>query len=236
MKSWSGLQRRKSGAYLFPIVSASPFQVPCRWRWKAGSSSSDLAKKVEEAKRTLDTECRNAGVNGADEAKQSHDARREALQSISRLKELEKEDLRDLAYEELERKVKGLGKRVPAYPEARKTGTALPGDLEEAKKELRKAEEDQKKYGKALEEARKELEEARKVKEGVSSLHQKVMVEFQLKNQELTRAEEELERSRLINSDGKLESSVIEADRKVNTEESNVASVDSDLPAGILIG
>ena len=196
---------------------------------KAGSSSSDLARKVEEAKQTLEVECRNAGVNSADEAKQFYDARRDAKQSIERLKELEKEDLRDLAYEELERKVKGLGKRVPAYPEARITGPGLPGDLEEAKKELRKAEEDQKKSGKALEEARKSMEEARKVEEGLSSQHQKVIVELQLKNQEFTRAEDELERSRSITSDGEVEASVIECDELVTLEEGKVVSVDAAL-------
>ena len=196
---------------------------------KAGSSSSDLARKVEEAKQTLEAECRNAGVNSADEAKQFYDARRDAKQSIERLKELEKEDLRDLAYEELERKVKGLEKRVPAYPEARITGPGLPGDLEEAKKELRKAEEDQKKSGKALEEARKSMEEARKVEEGLSSQHQKVIVELQLKNQEFTRAEDELERSRSITSDGEVEASVIECDELVTLEEGKVVSVDAAL-------
>ncbi len=196
---------------------------------KAGSSSSDLARKVEEAKQTLEVECRNAGVNSADEAKQFYDARRDAKQSIERLKELEKEDLRDLAYEELERKVKGLEKRVPAYPEARITGPGLPGDLEEAKKELRKAEEDQKKSGKALEEARKSMEEARKVEEGLSSQHQKVIVELQLKNQEFTRAEDELERSRSITSDGEVKASVIECDELVTLEEGKVVSVDAAL-------
>ena len=46
--------------------SGTPLQVEV----KAGSSSSDLARKVEEAKQTLEAECRNAGVNSADEAKQ----------------------------------------------------------------------------------------------------------------------------------------------------------------------
>jgi predicted ATP-dependent endonuclease of OLD family len=79
----------------------------------AGSSSSDLSKKVEEAKQKLDAVCNDAGVNNADEARQSYDARREALQSIARQKEIKKENLRDLTYEELERKVIGLGKGVP---------------------------------------------------------------------------------------------------------------------------
>ena len=90
---------------------------------------------------------------------------------IERLKELEKEDLRDLAYEELERKVKGLEKRVPAYPEARITGPGPFGETwKRRKKELRKAEEDQKKVRKKpWKKPVSPLEEARKVEEGLSS-------------------------------------------------------------------
>ena len=200
----------------------------------AGSSSSDLSTKVEEAKQKLEAECRNAGVTGADEAKQSHDARRDALQSIARLQELEKEDLRDLAYEELERKVKGLGKRVPAYPEARKTGpvppeNVLPENLEDAKKELRRAEESLKTADKVLGKWRTELEAARNARDELKSLHQKFMVEFQLKDQELIRAREELERSRKAVTDDDLESADIESARLVHNREENVMSAESDL-------
>ena len=54
----------------------------------AGSSSSDLSKKVEEAKQQLESVCNDARVNNADEARQSYDARREAQQSIARQKEI----------------------------------------------------------------------------------------------------------------------------------------------------
>ena len=40
----------------------------------AGSSSSDLSKKVEEAKQKLDAVCNDAGVSNPDEARQSYDA------------------------------------------------------------------------------------------------------------------------------------------------------------------
>ena len=148
---------------------------------------------------------------------------------MEELQEFEKEDLRDLTYEELERKVKGLGKRVPSYPESRKTGPSLPANLEEAKKELRRAEEDLKTADKAMEKWKVELEAARNLRDELRAMHQKFMVEFQLKDQELNRAKEELELSRKIISDGELESSVIECTRQVNIEEMNVASSESDL-------
>ena len=195
----------------------------------AGSSSSDLSKTVEEAKQKLDAECNDAGVSNADEARQSYDARREAQQSRARQKEIEKENLRDLTHEELERKVIGLGKGVPAYPAARIPEPKLPENLEAAKKELRSAEGDLEEANKTWEEARTELDAARKVRDGLRERHQKVRVELDLKAEELNRAEDELARSRKITSDDDLESEHSKFTKLVHTEEENVKSAETDL-------
>ena len=195
----------------------------------AGSSSSDLSKKVEEAKQKLDAVCNDAGVSNADEARQSYDARREAQQSIARQKEIAKENLRDLTYEELERKVIGLGKGVPAYPVARIPAPKLPENLEAVKKELRSAEGDVEKANKAWEEARTELDAARKVRDKLRERHQKVRVELDLKAEELNRAEDELARSRKITSDDDIESEHSKSTKLVHTEEENVKFAETDL-------
>jgi len=101
----------------------------------AGSSSAELLRKVEEAKQKLDALCKDAGVNNADEARQSYDVRLEAQRSIVRQKDIEKENLRDLTYEELERKVIGLTKSVPVYPAGRVPEPKLPENLEASKKD-----------------------------------------------------------------------------------------------------
>jgi DNA repair exonuclease SbcCD ATPase subunit len=195
----------------------------------AGSSSSDLSRKVEEAKQKLDAVCNDAGVSNADEARQFYDARREAQRSIARQKEIEKENLRDLTYEELERKVIGLGKGVPAYPAARIPEPKLPENLEAAKKELGSAEGDVERANKAWDEARTELDGARKVRDGLRERHQKVRVELDLKAEELNRAEDELARSRKITSDDALESEHSKSTKLVHTEEENVKSAETDL-------
>ncbi|MCJ7687131.1 MAG: AAA family ATPase, partial [Desulfobacteraceae bacterium] len=195
----------------------------------AGASSSDLSRKVEEAKQRLDAVCNDAGVSNADEARQSYDARREAQRSMARQKEIEKENLRDLTYEELERKVIGLGKNVPAYPAARIPEPRLSENLEAAKKELRSAGGDLGKADKAWEEARTELDAARKVRDGLRERHQKVRVELDLKAEELIRAEDELARSRKITSDDDLESEHSKSTKLVHTEEENVKSAEIDL-------
>ena len=195
----------------------------------AGASSSDLSKKVQEVKQKLDAICNDAGVGNADEARQSYDARREAQQTIARRKEIEKESLRDLRYEELERKVIGLGKGVPAYPAARKPEPKLPENLEAAKKELRSAEGDLEKTNKAWEETRTELDAARKVRDGLRERHQKVRVKLDLKAEELNRSQDELARSRKITSDEDLESKHSKSTKLVHTEEEDVKLGEIDL-------
>ncbi|MBW2366644.1 MAG: AAA family ATPase [Deltaproteobacteria bacterium] len=195
----------------------------------AGSSSSDLSKKVEEAKQKLDAFCADAGVGNPDEARQSYDARREAQQSVERQKEIDKENLRDLTYEELERKVIGLGKGVPAYPAARIPEPKLPENLKAANRELQSAKGDLEKANKAWEEARAELDEARNVRDGLRERHQKVRVKLDLKAEELNRAADELARSRKITSDGGLELVHSKCAKLVHTEEDIVKSAETDL-------
>ena len=195
----------------------------------AGSSSSVLAEKVEEAKQKLDTACKGGGVSNGDEARQSYEVRREAQQSLARQNEIEKEGLRDLTYEELERKVIGLGKGVPAYPAARIPEPQLPESLESAKKELLSAQAGLEKASKAWEEARTELDAARKVRDGLRERHQQVKVELRLKAEERTRIEDELARSRKTTSDDDLESELSKSTRLAHTEEENLKSAETDL-------
>jgi DNA repair exonuclease SbcCD ATPase subunit len=195
----------------------------------AGASSSELSKMVQDAKQKLDAVCNDAEISNADEARQSYDARREAQQSIARQKEIEKENLRDLTYDNLERKVIGLGKGVPAYPSSRIPEPELPENLEAAKKELRSAEGDLEEVNKAWEEARMELDAARKVRDGLRERYQKVRVELDLKAEELNRAEDELARSRKMTPDDILESEHSKSTRLVRAEEENVESAEKDL-------
>ena len=195
----------------------------------AGSSSSDLLKKVNEAKQKLGALCNNAGVSNTDEARQSFEARREAQQSIARRKEVEKENLRDLTYEELERKVIGLGKGVPAYPTARVLKPYLPLNLESAKEELRSAEAGLERANAAWEEARAELDSARKVRDTLRERYQKVRVELDLKADELQRAKDELSRSRRNASDDYLESEHLKCTKAARKEEDNVKSAEANL-------
>jgi len=195
----------------------------------AGSSSSNLLKKVEDTKQKLDAVCNDAGVSNADEARQSFDVRREAQQSIARQKEIETENLSDLIYEELERKVIGLGKSVPTYPTNRVPEPNLSPDLESAKKELESAEDGLETASKVWEEARKKLDAARKLADRLNKKYQKVKVELDLKNDEIKHVESKLARSRKSTSDDELESDLSKYTETVRTEEENVKSAEVNL-------
>ena len=171
-----------------------------------GSSLSNLSKKVEDANQKLDAACKDAGVSNADEAMESFDVRREAQQSIERQKEIEKENLRDLTYEELEKKVTGLQKSVPTYPIDRVPEPNLPPNLESAKKELRSSEDGLEPASKVWGEARKKLDAARKLYDGLDKKYQKLKVELDLKDDELKHVESRLARSRKSTPDDELES------------------------------
>ena len=221
----------KDEEFALPVSDRIRVTVPGSLQMEvtAGSSSSDLLKKVEEAKQKLDTVCNDAGVSNADEARQSYDARREAQRSLARQKEIEKENLGDLTYEGLEKRVMGLGKSVPVYSSTRVTEPVLPENLDIAKKILRSAEGDLEKTNRDWERARTELDAARKVHDGLSERYQKVRVELELKVKELNRAEDELARSRKITSDADLESEHSESTKLVLTEEKIVRSAETDL-------
>jgi len=195
----------------------------------AGSSLSNLLKKVEDAKHKLDAACKDAGVSNADEAMESFDVRREAQQSIERQKEIEKENLRDLTYEELERIVTGLEKTVPAYPTDRLPEPNLPPNLESAKKELGSEGDVLETANKAWEEARKKLDEARNLHDGLNKKYQKVKVKLDLKDGELKHVESKLERSRKSTPDDELESELSKYTETVRTEKENFKSVEANL-------
>jgi hypothetical protein len=106
----------------------------------AGSSASKLSKAVEESRRKLDEACKDSGVGDPNEARIAYDARRDALRRIEDRNRIESENLRDLTYDQLEKKVMGLELSVPAYPLTRVQDPRIAPNLESAKKEQQNAE------------------------------------------------------------------------------------------------
>ena len=195
----------------------------------AGASAADLGQRFEEAEKILESASAAAGVSSPEEAREAFEERREALRLIKTRDQAEQENLRDLTYEQIERKVIGLGKSIPVYPDTRVSTPPLCSDLESSMKELRKAE-------KSLDEARQDWEAARDARNAVREVRDKLRessretrIQLNLKEDDLRHAEEELSRARARISDEELRTNLEKATGEVRLQEGNFRDAESAL-------
>jgi len=197
----------------------------------AGSSTEGLSRKVEDAREGLNHACATAGVQNPDEARKAFEERRDASRHVETKGQVEKENLRDLTYEQLERKFYGLQKGVPEYLAKRVPEPAICPDLDSAKKERANAEEVQRKANSDWESAREALDAARTVREGLNTKNQEARVQLDLLGKDLRHAQENLEKARKGVPDDALDLNLAEAVRAVAREEGNVGSAEASLKA-----
>jgi len=197
----------------------------------AGSSTEVLSRKAEEARRLLDDACLAAGVAGPDEARQAFEQRREASRDVKNKVRIEKENLRDLTYEQLEGKLYRLQKDVPGYLARRVPEPAICPDLESAKTEWISAEAAQRKANAEWERAREAVEAKRGARERLNTNYQEARVQLDLLAKDLKRAQESLERARKAVSDDALKVNLDKAVRAVADEKQNVDSAEASLKA-----
>ena len=187
----------------------------------AGSSTEGLSRKVEDARRVLESACAAAGVANPDEARRAFEERREASRHVESKGQVEKDNLRDLTYEQLERKLLGLQQSVPDYLAKRVREPSICPDLDSAKKERANAEEAQQKANSEWEAAREALDAARSIREGFNTKHQEARVQLELLAKDLKQSQENLEKARKSVPDDVLDLNLDEAVRAVATEEAN---------------
>ncbi len=197
----------------------------------AGSSTEGLSRKVEEARRDLDNACAAAGVANPDEAQKALEERREASRHMESKGQVEKDNLRDLTYEQLERKLHSLQKGVPDYLVKRAPEPAICADLDSAKKEWVNSESAQREVNSKWEAAREALDAARSVREGLNTKHQEKRVQLDLLAKNLKYAQEDLEKTRKGVPDDALELNLAETVRTVAAEDANVGSAEASLKA-----
>jgi DNA repair exonuclease SbcCD ATPase subunit len=197
----------------------------------AGTSTEKLSKKVAEARDSLESACRKAGVDNPEEARKAFEQRREAERIVKSKGEIEKENLRDLTYEQFEKKLIGLAKTVPDYLTKRVEKPEISSDLESAKKDRANAEDAQRKANLEWEEARESSDSARNVRDSLNATYQKARVQLEMLAQDLSRAREQLNRAVEAAPDEELESNLAEATRVVSLEKSNVESAEASLKA-----
>lgn len=195
----------------------------------AGSSTEGLTRKVVEARSALEAACGAAGVANLDEARKALDERREASRHVETKGQVEKDNLRDLTYEQLEKKLLGLQQSVPDYLTKRVREPAICPDLESAKKERANAEAAEQKASGESEAARESFDGARNVRDGLSAKHQEARIQLDLLANELDHARESLDRARKTVPDDALETNLTEAVGAVSGEEASVRAAETSL-------
>lgn len=197
----------------------------------AGSSADGLSRKVEDARRALDHVCAKAGVSSPDEARTGFEERREATRHVESKVEVEKDNLRDLTYEELHKKLLGHQQAVPGYLANRVADPAICPDLDSAKKERASAEALQQETVRQWESARESLDAARSVRDGLNTKHQELRVQLDLLSTDLNQARETLERTRKSVADDALEAALANAVRSAASEDTSVRDAETSLEA-----
>jgi DNA repair exonuclease SbcCD ATPase subunit len=101
----------------FQVPDRVSLTVPGRLEMEiaAGSSVDTLSKEVEEAENRLSKICASLGITGADKSREAFEERQEASRHVEDMRRIEKENLRDLSYDELVGRILRLQQIVPAY-------------------------------------------------------------------------------------------------------------------------
>jgi hypothetical protein len=195
----------------------------------AGSSADGLSRRVEETRRVLDDACAKAGVSSPDEARKAFEDRREATRHVESKSQVEKDNLRDLTYEELDKKLLGLQQAVPGYLAKRVAAPVICQNLDAAKKERASAEALlQEKVGEC-ETGRESLDAARSVRDGLNIKHQEARVQLDLLSKGLSQARENLDRARKSVPDDAMETTLASAVQAVASEEGAVRTAEAFL-------
>lgn len=197
----------------------------------AGSSAEALSRKVEDARRVLDDVCAKAGVSNPDQARTAFEERREATRHLESRAQVEKDNLRDLTYGELDKKLLSLQQAVPVYLAKRVVEPTICPDLDSAKKERAGAEALQQETVRQWESARESFDAARSVRDCLNTKHQESRVQLDLLSKDLSQARESLEQARKSVPDDALETALANAVQAVASEDASVRAAETSLKA-----
>ncbi|MCL6107062.1 MAG: AAA family ATPase [Actinobacteria bacterium] len=197
----------------------------------AGSSLEDLSDAAAKAGKILDDLCRKAAVADPASARKAYDERAEAEKTVAGKKQIEKADLRDLSYEELEQKINGLDARVSGYLESRMKTAAMAADLDSAKVERNASAEALEKAARELERTRQTMEVLREVREEKNGALRDAQTEIRLLDERLRNDRESLNDARSVKNDQALQKELEAASKKVVEEEEAAQAARNTLEA-----
>ncbi len=181
-----------------------------------GTSSGGLARQLQEAEEKLAAVLEEYGVKDSSDARKMIQAREKAELQIAGVKEVEKQDLRDLTFEELTGRIEGLHEGAATYLEDRVETPPIADSLDSARKAQQEAEEEfvaaEQKHASADRSHRDAENAQNKIREQVANTEgQTSKIE-----KDLADMTEELETARKVVSDQNLEGKWAELQKRAD--------------------
>jgi uncharacterized protein YhaN len=224
--------RLEKGAELsYPVSDKVNFSVPKKFdiEISAGSSVDALSKKVGEARDKLDNMCASFGITGPDRVREAFEERRTASAQIANLEQVEKENLRDLSYEDLGQRIVGLQQRITAYLPNRMTDPPICGNLDLAEVEFAKIDKVRVSSENAWETTKSVLDHAKEIFDDRKEDHIKAQALWEHRKKELAGLKKILDHERAIAPDEGISKTLNEAVNAVTK-----AHVDFDSASAML--
>jgi hypothetical protein len=232
-KDGASITLKKGRELSYTVPDMVNFVVPDKFEMevRAGSSIETLSKKVEDALEKLSDLCTSAGITSVDNAREAFEERQNASRQTNELKKVEKDNLRDLIYEELAGLLLRKQQSVPAY---------LPGRMLEPKildnSDLTKAEMER--LGKILpginkkwENAKSAFDEAKKVCEKRNSQYVEDRTLLEQYQKDLVKLEGILRKERDIVTDEEISKAMVNALSATTEAQNGVKDVEALLKA-----
>lgn len=195
----------------------------------AGVGVDTLNRKVETAAQKLDAACRQAAVPDAESARMALQVRQEAMRRVRTQQGIEQENLRDLTYEELDRKLRGLEQSVPEYLRQRPPSPAPAPDLDRARQERTRSEQARAEAEQQWASARRQLEAARKARDERQARYLELTAQREVRDSDYLHLQEQLDREREVASDQALEERVRMSAEATAAALHGVGSAEADL-------
>jgi hypothetical protein len=225
------IKLKKGEETSYPVPDMVKFVVPGEFEMeiRAGSSIETLSKVVETAQAKLSNVCTSLGITSADKAREAFDERQKASKQINDLKQVEKENLRDLTYDELAGLLLRLQRSVPAYLPGRVSDPPIFDDPDLTKTELDRLGKIQLRIEKEWESAKSALDKARKVYEGRNNKYIEERTRWENRTENLAGLEKMLKDERGIVPDEVISTALDNAVSAVANEQINVNGTEASL-------
>ena len=224
---------RKGDEFSFPVSDNIRFVIPemLEIQVNAGSSIDTLLKKVEDAKSKLNDVCASWGITDADKAFEAFEKRQQASRQIVNLKQVEKENLRDLTYERLSGLLLELQQSVPAYLPTRVLEPKILDDQDLIKAELKKLEKQKHVIENEWVKAKSTFDGAKEVQEQRNRQYIEAKAKLDISKDGLDNYTEMLERERAVISDEVISSMLVSAERTVEEVQTASNTIEASLKA-----